>query len=61
MATLQESQAWKLNGVELGILAVLRFDISDSACTGSTLGSNTTLDAACTSSIGVQVFRGPIL
>ena len=34
---------------ELGILAVLRFDTSDSACTGSILGSNTTLDSACTS------------
>ena len=36
---------------ELGILAVLRFDTSDSACTGSILGSNTTLDSACASSI----------
>ena len=36
---------------ELVILAVLRFDAFYSACTGSILGSNTTLDTACTSSI----------
>ena len=36
---------------ELGMLAVLRLDTSDSACTGSILGSNTTLHTACTSSI----------
>ena len=36
---------------ELGILAVLRFDTFDSACTGSILRSSTTLDSACTSSI----------
>ena len=36
---------------ELGILAVIRFDYSDSVCTGSILGSKTTLYTACTSSI----------
>ena len=36
---------------ELGILAVLRFDNFDFASTGSILGSNTTLDTACHSSI----------
>ena len=36
---------------ELGILAVLRFDNFDFASTGSILGSNTTLDTACASSI----------
>ena len=36
---------------ELGILAVLRFDNFDFASTGSILGSNTTLDTACSSSI----------
>ena len=36
---------------ELDILAVLRFDTSDAACTGSMLGPNTTLNSACTSSI----------
>ena len=43
---------------ELGILALLRFDHSDSACTGSILGSNTTLDTACTSSISGSKYFG---
>ena len=45
--------------LEVGILAVRRFDTSDSACTGSILMSDTTLDTACTSSIsGSEYFGG---
>ena len=66
MATLQEPQAWKINGVRTGHSGcAYRFDTSDSACTGrisepntldtactsSILGSSSTLDTACTSSI----------
>ena len=42
---------------KLGIMAVPRFDTFDSACSGSILGSNTTLDTACTYQVkyfGVQ-------
>ena len=43
---------------ELGILAVLRCDTCDSACARSILGSNTTVDSACTSKyFGVQYYR----
>ena len=43
---------------ELGILAVLRFDTSASACTGSILGSNTTLLWIL---LVLQIFLGSIL